>query len=517
LININKIKYIIEQSKEGLAILSAINDAGKKIYLHSRYNPLKEAEIFKDKFSPEKFDIIIILGAGLGYHLMALKDIIKKYNKIIIIDIIKEIEKEISKNPETGFLAKSPKIKFLTGTGFNEIESLLNAEIDFNGIKGIDVIEHPSSIRAFGDYYNEVKKIVSLIINKKAGNAATQKAFGSLYLKNIFKNFLFFSSLYSVSAFFKTMTDYTAIIIVSGPDMENYLKVIRANQNKFFIIAADSAMNTLVQNEIFPDFFVSIDPQLFTFEHIFALDRLNAIPIFTLSSCPLIVERLKGSQGLLSLNTHPVAQIADDIFPGVFGSIDSRTGTVAGDAIMTAQEFGFRTTGLIGFDFAFPDFKIYPVGSAYQKRFENVSSRFNPIETINFNYIMKSSKGLKHENKFTRKSFIQYKESIENYLKIIKSNTIYNINKKGIPIHGLKNINLNYFINNYCRNDIDKQAIINKKFDEAVISGKLLSYEKLKDFIQNNNIFNGIINASLDAEKVKLKSRQLRTLFKNIM
>jgi hypothetical protein len=514
--NINKIKYFIEKSREGLLILSVINDAGKKIYLHSKYNPLKEAESFKNKFIPEKFDMLVILGAGLGYHLLTLKNIIEKYNKIIIIDIIRDIEKEISKNPETGFLVRWPQIKFLTGAEFNEIEDFFNTEINFTRIKGIDVIEHPSSVRAFGDFYNEVKKIVRLVINKKAGNAATQKAFGSLYLKNIYKNYNYFSSLYAVSAFFRTMTDYPVIIIASGPGMENYLQEIRTSQNKFFIIAADSAMNTLIQNEIIADFFVSIDPQLFTVEHIFALNRNSTIPIFTLSSCPLIVERLKGSRGLLSLNTHPVSQIADDMFPDMLGSIDSRTGTVAGDAIMTAQEFGFSTTGLIGFDFSFPDFKIYPSGSAYQKRFQNVSSRFNPIETINFNYVMKSSKGMKHENKFTRKSFIQYKESIESFLKNINSNKIFNINKKGIPIQGLKNIDLNYFINNYCRSDIDKQAVIKNRFDETVKSGKLISYKNLKNFIQNKNTFIEILNASLDVEKVEIRRGRLMTLFKNI-
>ncbi len=514
--NIKNIKYAIEQSKEGQPTLSVTNDAGKKIYLHSRYNPLKEAESLKDKFVPEKFDVIIILGAGLGYHLTALNEIKDKYIKIIIIDFIKDIEKEIVKNPVTGFLAKSPVIKFITGMGYDEIEDFLNTEIEFNVIKGLDVIEHPSSVRAFTEYYNEVKKIVRQLINKKSGNIATQKAFGALYLKNIFKNFNSFSSLYSVSAFFKTMADYPVLVIASGPGMENYLEEIKANQNKFFIIAVDSALNTLIQSDILPDFFVSIDPQPYTVEHIFELNAGSAVPIFALSSTPLITERFKKSRGLISLNTHPVAQIMDDMFPNKIGHMDSKTGTVAGDAVMTANEFGFDSIGLVGFDFAFPGFKIYPRGSAYQKRFANAASRFNPIETINFNYVMKSSKGLKHENKFTRKSFIQYKESMEKFFKNLNNKKIYNINNVGIPIQGIKNIDLKYFINNYCTNKINKQHLINNVFESAAKTGEIISYKKQKDFILNKNIFNEIINASLDAKTAETKGWRLKKLFNNI-
>jgi hypothetical protein len=514
--SIKKTNYTIEQSKTCFPTLSVTNDAGKIVYLHSRYDPLKEAESLKDKFVPEKYDVIIILGAGFGYHLLALKDIKEKYNKIIIIDIIKDIEKEIAKNPETGFLAKSTKIKFITGKDYDSIEDVLNTEVDFGDIRGLDVIEHPPSVRAFGEYYNKVKQIVRQLVNKKAGNLTTQIAFGALYLKNIIKNFNSFSSLYSVSSFFNTMTDYPVIVIVSGPGMENYLEDIKANQNKFFIIAVESALNTLIQSNIFPDFFVSIDPQSYTVEHIFELNTRNAIPIFALSTAPSIIERYKSSRGLISLNTHPIAQIIDDMFPDIIGHMDSKTGTVAGDAVMTAKEFGFSFTGLVGFDFAFPKFKIYPRGSAYQKRFINASSRFSPVETINFNYVMKSSKGLKHKNKFTRKSFIQYKESMERFIKNSSNNIILNINNEGIPIQGVKHIDFNYFINNYCKSEINKREIINKIYAEAVKTGELISYKKLKEFIHKKNIFSEIVNASLDAKTTEIKSRRLRKLLENI-
>jgi hypothetical protein len=128
---------------------------------------------------------------------------------------------------------------------------------------------------------------------------------------------------------------------------------------------------------------------------------------------------------------------------------------------------------------------------------------------------MKSSKGLKYENRFTRKSFIQYKESMEKFLTKVNSEKIYNINENGIPINGLKNKDLNYFISKYCARGIDKQSVINKELDKATKSGQILSCKKLRDLIQKKNIFNEVLNASMDTKTAEKKSRNLYTLLKN--
>ncbi len=499
--NNQHIKYFVEESGQGLPTLSITDKAGERIYLHSKYNPLNESRILADKFIPEKFDAIIILGAGLGYHLLPLKKNWERYKKIIIIDAIKNIETEIAKNPETGFLANSKEIIFLTGMTFDEIQIAIDKEIDFNEIKGLDVIEHPSSARAFSGYYSNIKKIIQGVINKKAGNIATKKAFSMLYLRNIFKNLNTMPLLYPISAFFGAMKEYPVLIIASGPSIENYIKMIKACQNRFFIIAVDSAMNTLIKSGITPDFFVSIDPQPFIFEHIFSLDTGNTIPIFTISSHPLMIERYKGSQPLLSLNTHPFSQIIDDLFPDKIGSIDSLSGTVAGDAIMAAKNFGYKIAGIIGFDFSFPELKIYPRGTAYQKRFTNISTRIDPVETINFKYIMKSSKGVKIENKYTRKSFIQYKESIESLFKKLNM-PFYNINTSGILIQGIRNSDLKSFIDDFCISDINKPAITGKILSTAKNTGKYFFYKRLIELINKKNIFNDIIDASLESRSL---------------
>ena len=325
-----------------------------------------------------------------------------------------------------------------------------------------------------------------------------------------------FFDLYPVSTFFNTMSTYPVMIITSGPSIETYIKEIETHQNKFFIITVDSALPVLQHHGIKSDFFLSIDPQPYIYEHIMNTKKDDSIPIFTVSTYPSVVKKYSKTPALLSLDTHPFSQILESLIPEKIGSINSSTGSVAGDAIMAACAFGFNITALVGFDFSFPGFKIYPRESAYQKRFSCQSSKFNSIETINFNYIMKSSKGIKYANKFTRKSFMQYRESIEKFMietKELWPKNPVNINSQGIPLQGIRNIEINAFTN-LCT-DLNKQKIIKKIFRNAETNNNIIPRQELGKIMRNKKIMAELIQASLDNNTPLHRIRRLEHIITN--
>ncbi|HPY03223.1 MAG TPA: DUF115 domain-containing protein, partial [Spirochaetota bacterium] len=60
--------YRINYTKDNLPTLSYY-DGNKEIRIHSAYMPQKEAEKSVEAFSDNGKNIILVLGAGLGYHL----------------------------------------------------------------------------------------------------------------------------------------------------------------------------------------------------------------------------------------------------------------------------------------------------------------------------------------------------------------------------------------------------------------------------------------------------------------
>src|SRR5690554_230936 len=59
----------IEETRRGNKTIWIEND-GKKLYLHSKYNPIREAEAIIEEYEGIESDTTVIFyGTGLGYHI----------------------------------------------------------------------------------------------------------------------------------------------------------------------------------------------------------------------------------------------------------------------------------------------------------------------------------------------------------------------------------------------------------------------------------------------------------------
>ena len=69
--------YKIIESRSGLKSISIKNESGFDLYLHSRYNPEREAQHWVEKNTAaikKRQPVFLIFGLGLGYHIRALHD-----------------------------------------------------------------------------------------------------------------------------------------------------------------------------------------------------------------------------------------------------------------------------------------------------------------------------------------------------------------------------------------------------------------------------------------------------------
>ena len=506
------ITYRVVKSRQGAYTLVFMLD-GREYPLHSMINPLRESKSLEEKFNPALYDTLIVLGAGLGYHLVPLSDSVQQYKRIIIIDVLKDIERSIATNPPVSFLTSSDNVVFLTGEKTGDLGKKLKDLIDLEGTKGIQVLEHPASFRFFSLYYTTIKDTIENIIQQKAGNAATKKAFGRRYLKNIIRNVSFIEKCSPVSDFFNGFDCYPALVITAGPSLDASIDEIARTQHCYFIIAVDSALPVLMSSGIRPDFLVSIDPQPFIYEHFAGLDPGEIVSVLSISVHSSVMKHvaLHGggtrSRVLVSMNTHPLSQVISAV-SDVIGSIDSGTGTVAGDALSLACELGFNTIGMIGFDFSFPSWQIYARGTAYQNRYARYfQSRLVTVEGRNMDYVMRSSRGFRYEGRYTRKSFIGYKERIEDFL-FHKNSVVYSVNPSGIAMKGVGAITFKKFIAQ-CTGSIDKKACIARVSSTGRRMEDVFERGRFKDRLHDTRLFSELMMESLGTDRESDKYMKL--------
>jgi hypothetical protein len=434
-------RFVIEPSREGLPTL-AVLEGDNRHYLHSRVAPSREAESLRPSFQTEKFDVLIVLGAGLGYHLLPLGEGDLPYDRVLVIDILGGIESEIARNPLTSFLLERP-VSILAGLPPEQIERRIQEFLSHGATRGVQVLEHPASLRLFPDYYSVARKLVRKALERFSGNIATRSAFARRYLRNAILNIADTGSAFPVKTMFNRLEGTPGVVITSGPTLDRALPVIKEARSRIVIVSVDSALPALSAAGIIPDFAVSIDPQQHVCEHFASGLPGGTVPVFSLTAYPLPVRR---HGGFLSLNTHPFSQLIEELHPGAVGSIDSGTGTVAGDAILLAVRLGLRPIALAGFDFCFGDHAIYARNTAYQRRYALFfQDRFGPIETRNLAYIMKSSGGHLVDGRFSRRSFGSYRESIESLIRREAIRDLYRLHTSGISLSGAADVDAEIF------------------------------------------------------------------------
>ncbi|NLV67330.1 MAG: DUF115 domain-containing protein [Spirochaetes bacterium] len=481
--------YKCADAKDGSMTLLVTID-GREFPLHSRVAPAREAaETAPD---PGRYDLVIALGCGLGYSMLPLKDELQRYKRVIIIDILRGIENDIGRNVNTGFLASSRNVQFITGKDIPEIEKFLAVTVTLDEHKGIHVREHSASFKLFPEYYSSVKAAVKRVLDKKASGAATVKAFGRAFLRNALFNAEQIESLHPVSSLAGRFAGFRGLIVSSAPSVESHMAQIRANRNRFVIIAVDSAIPMLEQNGITPELCVSIDPQHRIAEHLLGHRGERTAHVFSIVSPPATVKRYSG---FVSLNSHPVSQVIENLYPGITGSIDSSTGSVAGDALALALLCGFESIAMAGFDFSFTHNNIYARGTAYQQRYATMfNTRLRTPESFNAEYIFKSSRGFIESNRYTRRSFTGYRDSLARYIKENCPGRVHWIGGGLLP-HGVVPATVDDFISAPVGYDTAERAA--EIIRQAERSAMGVDPVKVREFLTRDDVWEELVKESV--------------------
>ncbi|MEW5767931.1 MAG: 6-hydroxymethylpterin diphosphokinase MptE-like protein [bacterium] len=134
----------------------------KGIYLHSRYDPQREAKRMADQIKFGREDVVIIYGIGLGYHIKEIFDRMGPENFLIIIEADFEIFSAAISLADFSYLLTSPQVELAISV---KPEALLNwLDNNFETIRHRQIwtISHQASTQLYRDYY--------LLMNERVQN-----------------------------------------------------------------------------------------------------------------------------------------------------------------------------------------------------------------------------------------------------------------------------------------------------------------------------------------------------------
>lgn len=450
----SKIQVEVLESKIGVPALQVEIDE-KKMMLHSKYNPVQEAERFIDSLKEkiEESEHILFYGVGLGYHIRYFceqfpEKLVSSYEPVAeIANLCLKLQSKTTfpKEKLAHFLIEDKKDSLQEN--IQRLRELVHQKFT--------IITLPVYERLFPeqiDYFNQSFK---QFLITTGNDIATVMEFSKRWTINSIKNLQYTvesQSIFEKKAFFKGKP---AIIVSAGPSLNEELanlKYIKEN-GLAYIFAVGSATKVLIKNSIYPDAVCTYDPQ----QHNYRL--FEEIYSNSIKSVPMIYATTVGHE-TLDQYSGPMFNFITTQDGLTNHLLEKQQKTIIYDApsiaVITLQLLNALEVSkviLVGQNFAFKQDKFYADGiERYDKEKEGFSD--NTVQHQD-KAIIFEVEDVHNRKVSTNAHFQQMKADMEIVLQFIRIPTI-NTSQGGAKIEGTNFKSL--------------RAVIEEELDQKVVN-----------------------------------------------
>ena len=288
-------EYIVSDAKSGEKTL-AIKKEGKTYQIHSKYDPIKEAEQQLTNAKLKNPKVMMILGFGLGYTIRAANKIYGNDNYFTII-VEKDIKafKTAMEYVDLTDLFLNNKYIWVIGIRHTEAFVVLNELLRKVGLtiqlflKTLVVFDHPVITKIHGDYHQHIlqcfkEAAFNIIFNY--GNSPQDSIDG---LQNIMDNMDLILKSPGINCLFDKFKKVPGILVSTGPSLDKNIEELKKAEGKCVMIAADSALKILHKHNITPHAAVSVERVQYVTDMFKELPDDYKSKIW-LSACPVILK-----------------------------------------------------------------------------------------------------------------------------------------------------------------------------------------------------------------------------------
>ncbi|MCX7748437.1 MAG: DUF115 domain-containing protein [Clostridia bacterium] len=437
-------RFEIISCKDGNKTVRVNNSDGSRTFLHSRFDPIKEAVTFAEENFSAQASLNILFGFGLGYHVMEAYKKLAGNNLLFVFDVNMDIFKEALGFIDLTDLLADERVHLCLSGDVNQVLDGMKEVLSLNQDKKI--IMHVPSVQAVPKEFEEFKFVLEDWNLRKSVSDNYYRLLeenSRFNIKNIQKN---------IGVLFNRFQGIPIIIVSAGPSLEKNMRLLKKAKNRALVICAGKALIPLLKNEIEPDFFVMVDPSEEIAKQIEGLENLNIPGIYLLTAAKKSAHEYKGPKFI-------AVHEAGYLKKGEENYIVTPGGSTATASLDIALKMGGGPILFVGQDLA-------NTGNKH-----HVSGALNETDTsVKVLKNMRTVKGIHNETLYTTIGMLSFKRWIEKRIDEEKGITFINATEGGAKIEGAKHIPLEKAIYAYLTREYDfKEMIAPYINNEAVI------------------------------------------------
>lgn len=419
---------------------------GEKIWqLNSSCEPVKAAQLWAEQFnSPEinEHSILFVFGMGDGRAILELAQR-KKDCKILVYEPSSDIFWEAIGREEWAKLLDLPNI-YLFIEGINEEYFFHSIQdfLDYSNIQLIHLGVLPNYERIFQKSYIKFRQIIESAMELVIYTRNTELQRIEEMTQNMYALSEDIIKQYSVRQLFGCVErmgwqQVPAVLIAAGPSLDDCISELQDFLNKAFFLAVDTALNTLLENNIIPDMTISVDSRkpLTLFKN----PKFSDIPIALSQQSNQEVVEMNKAAHFYEVDEEAYLNRIIIEETGKSGVQLPTGGSVANNGLSLLVQMGFKTIILVGQDLAYPNLKLH-AKAAYSDENNMMSPEQNEyvlVEDVHGNLV------------YTQKNMNLYRKWMEQYIAGYPDIDVINVSECGAYIAGTRLSSMKKCISQY--------------------------------------------------------------------
>lgn len=427
-------------------------------YFNSRYNPVKAAEEWSEKFTNINFQaIFVVLGLANGMYARALLNKLQETNSVLIYEPNKILFYKIIQEIDISDILTDERVLVgIQGVNDRHVLEFMIFKIDYTNMFYLEYCALPNYDKLYQMEWADIMQTIKNQVEKIVINRNTQILFKHEFIVNMFMNYRDMVKQHTVNQIKKKFEDVdyekTPVIIVSaGPSLDKNIRELKAAKGKAFIICVDTALNSMLKEGIMPDIAVTVDPH----------KPITLFQNMTGKDIPIVVSQFSNKDVILTLDSKRFYIGEEDYIAHIYRKYNKENpmelesgGSVAHIAFSLSHYLGFRTIVLVGQDLAYTENKKHTTDA-----YESDNTFVKEMEESDDYELVDAIDGSKVWTKGNMKAYINwFEEQILRYpeLKVIDA-TEGGALKKGTVIMTLKKA-----IDSECKGDYDFRKNLNE-------------------------------------------------------
>lgn len=440
----------VERAKSGAWTVRA---AGA--YLHSRHDPLAEAEQWASAVDVEGAFCFVVAGFGLGYHIAALHERLQGDAILICTEPdVRMISTALSCTDLSKLLA-SRRFILLVEEDKNAIHSRLQPFSTLMML-GMQFVRHAAS-RAAGAAHEPINRALTEFVTFTRMSLTTLMANSLITCRNIAMNLNHYVSTPPIDSLRDRFAGKPGIVVSAGPSLSRNIDQLGPLAGRAVICAVQTAVRPLMTRGIRPDFITTLDYH--------EMSRKFFEDVGDLSETHLIAEPkaawrvLDEYRGPMSLLDNGWARLILGEELGARGGLPAGA-TVAHLAFYLAVYLGCDPIIFVGQDLAFTGHVFYTPGVEIHRAWRSEINRFQSLEhkewerIVRNRPILRTVPGQSGETLYTDELLFTYLEQFEKDVAGC-GRTVINATEGGAVIRGMQPMTLREAAVRYCAAPID--------------------------------------------------------------